>query len=106
VSDRLDDGDDLRRERSRGAARDVPAEDPVLLLDETEDGLGAGADLDAGETGSSVLGELGEAAGDGADTGPRLGPPASATAADRVPPPAEESAVHIVDEADAGLAPG
>lgn len=78
----------------------------MLLLDETEDGLGAGADLDAGETGSSVLGELGEATADDADGGPGLGPPASPTAADRVPLPAEESAVHIVDEADAGLAPG
>lgn len=77
-----------------------PADDPVLLLDETEDGLGAAADLDAGETGSAVLGEAGERVRAGADDGPSLGPPPSSTAADRVPLAAEEAAVHLIGEDD------
>ena len=80
---------------------DSPAAEPVLLLDETEDGLGAAADLDAGETGDSMLGETGDGAWAGDDTGPGLGPPAADYTADRVPLAAEEAAIHIV-EPDAG----
>lgn len=70
---------------------------PVLLLDETEDAFGAGGDIDAGETGDELLGEVGEATWAGDDDGPGLGPPPSHTVADRVPLSAEEAAVHIVD---------
>ena len=76
-------------------------EEPVLLLDETEDGLGAAGDLDAGETGDAILGETGEGAWAGDDTGPGLGAPTGGFAADRVPLAAEEAAIHIV-EPDAG----
>lgn len=72
---------------------------PVLLLDETDDAAEP-SDLDEGETGSSVLGETGEADWSGDDNGPRLGPPSSPLAADRVPLPAEEDAVHLVREDD------
>ena len=74
-----------------------PLDRPVLLLDETEDGLGAAEDIDAGETGDAMLGELGEGAWAGDDDGPGLGPPPSGFPADRVPLSAEEAAVHIVD---------
>jgi hypothetical protein len=73
------------------------ADRPVLLLDETEDGLGAAPDLDAGETGDTMLGETGEGSWAGDDLGPNLGPPTSDLASDRVPLAAEEAAVHIVD---------
>jgi hypothetical protein len=87
----------IRREEPEERAGDRP----VLLLDETEDGLGAAEDLDAGETGDAMLGELGDAGWAGDDAGPGLGPPPSGFAADRVPLSAEEAAVHVVDpEAD------
>jgi len=82
----------------------MPSDDDdqtFALLDQTEDGLGVG-DLDEGETGSSVLGEAGEIDDDGGDDGPGLGPPSTVTAADRVPLAAEESALHVVDDDDAG----
>jgi hypothetical protein len=81
----------------REEAEERPSDRPVLLLDETEDGLGAAGDLDAGETGDAMLGELGDAAWAGDDTGPGLGTPPSDLAADRVPLSAEEAAMHIVD---------
>jgi hypothetical protein len=82
-----------REERGGGAA-----DQPVLLLDETEDGLGAAEDLDAGETGDAMLGEASDAVSTGDGGGPTLGPPPSDLASDRVPLSAEEAAVHIVDE--------
>lgn len=78
----------------------VPPDRPVLLLDETEDGLGAAPDLDAGETGDAMLGEAGEGSYAGDDFGPSLGTPSSDLAADRVPLAAEEAAVHIVEPDD------
>ena len=80
-----------------------PGDRPVLLLDETEDGLGAAEDIDAGETGDAMLGELGDAAWAGDDTGPGLGTPPSGFPADRVPLAAEEAAVHIVDPENESL---
>ena len=74
-----------------------PGDRPVLLLDETEDGLGAAEDLDAGETGDAMLGEVGDATYAGDDTGPSLGPPTGELAADRVPLAAEEAAVHVIE---------
>ena len=68
----------------REEPEELPVDRPVLLLDETEDGLGAAEDLDAGETGDAMLGELGVA-------------PTGDLATDRVPLSAEEAAVHIVD---------
>lgn len=87
-----------REEPDDGAAPDAA----VQLLDETADALDEASDLDAGETGDWVLGELGDRDGPGDDRGPTLGPPPSLTASDRVPMPAEESAVHLV-EGDADL---
>lgn len=77
------------------------ADEPVLLLDETGDGPEE-SDLDEGETGSSVLGEVGDAEWAGDDAGPALGPPPSVSAADRVPLSAEEAAVHVRDEDERG----
>lgn len=93
--ERIDEPIDERVLREEPEER--PTGEAVRLLDQTEDGLGAAADLDAGETGNAMLGELGELDTVGDDTGPRLGPPPSVTAADRVPMSAEEAAVHVVD---------
>src|ERR687893_209001 len=81
----------------REEPEELPEDRPVLLLDETEDGLGAAEDLDAGETGDTMLGEVGEGAWAGDDTGPSLGPPSGDLPSDRVPLSAEEAAVHVVD---------
>jgi hypothetical protein len=79
-------------------ATDDDRDDPVLLVDETADGE-ASSDLDAGETGSSVLGEQGDTddLGDEAE-GPGLGPPSQWQAMDDVPVAAEDAAVHVVDD--------
>lgn len=78
-----------------------PDDDPVLLLDETDDALDDEAhDLDEGETGDAIQGETGDAEWAGDNTGPSLGPPSSPMASDRVPLAAEESAVHVVDGGD------
>ena len=76
----------------------APRDDDVTeLIDQTEDGLGAAADLDAGETGDAMLGEAGEGTWFGDDDEPSLGPPSSELASDRVPLAAEEAAVHVVE---------
>lgn len=80
------------------AGETAPEEPHVLLLDETENGFGAGEDSDAGETGDDVLGEVGDAVWEEDDRGPQLGTPRSDTAADRVPLSAEEAAVHLMEE--------
>ena len=70
---------------------------PVQLIDQTEDGLGAAEDLDAGETGDAMLGELGDDAASDLDGNPSLGTPPSGYPSDRVPLAAEEAAIHIVE---------
>lgn len=90
--------DEPIEERARREQRDTDAGDdrPVVLFDETEDGFGAG-EGDDDETGDAILGEAGEAAWSGDDSGPGLGPPPGSLASDRVPLSAEEAAVHMVD---------
>lgn len=95
--ERIDEPLEERLRREEPEERPLVDDRPVQLLDETEDGFGAGGDVDFGETGDAMLGEAGEGEWAGDDTGPKLGPPSSDTAADRVPMSAEEAAVHVVD---------
>lgn len=113
-SEQLDDdsvGEEFPPERrlgdeELGAPGDVepdeerPADRPVLLLDETEDGFGLG-EGEVDETGDAMLGEAGDLEGYSSGGEMGLGPPPSLTAADRVPLSAEEAAVHVVDVGDA-----
>jgi hypothetical protein len=69
-------------------------DDAVQLIDETDDASPSDAerDIDQGETGDAVLGELGEVELAGA-----WGRASGETIADNVPIPAEDAAVHVVD---------
>ena len=74
---------------------DPPGAAPPPLVDETADAEPSQAEvdrgaIDAGETGNWVLGEEGEPMAGGPLDGPT----------DRVPPPAEEQAMHVIEDED------